>query len=353
MDANATRPAAFRASRHLVIFSDEGRWLGHNYLEKSTLSLSSDAVGLLALLDTWRTEDELAALVPALGQAVSPVLDVLATAGLIERSAGEWGNEFADPLAMWGKWKPLAAALHFSTRNGIFPSDPDWVAPPPGLDGAPMPDPCKHYDTKKREALPDEIQLGSLTDALETRRTWRAFGPGSLSFAEAASLLRLTFGVRRWHPRAPERIAFKTSPSGGARHPVEAYVAVRRVEGLPPGLYHFDAVRQDLALLRPGVERADFVRYAAGQEHFGDAAMMVLMTAVFARTMWRYQSPRAYRTVHIELGHLGQTFCLLATALGLAPFTTMALSEDAIEGDLGLDGTCESAMYIVGAGALA
>ncbi len=76
----------------------------------------------------------------------------------------------------------------------------------------------------------------------------------------------------------------------------------------------------------------------------------MILTAVFARTRWRYASPRAYRTVLIELGHLGQTFCLIATALGLAPFTTMAFSEDAIEGDLGLDGIDESAMYIVGVG---
>ncbi len=226
----------------------------------------------------------------------------------------------------------------------------EWTPPGPWLDGAPQPEPCKHYADAPRLPLASELAFGTLTDALHARRTWREFGTDPLTREHLSTLLKLTFGVRRWETRDPGRIAFKTSPSGGARHPVEAYVAIRHVDGIAPGLYHFDAAQHDLALLRSGIEREDLSRYLVGQEYFLDAAAVVLMTAVFARTMWRYRSPRAYRTVLIELGHLGQTFCLVATALGLAPFTTMALSEDAIEGDLGLDGVDEAAMYALGVG---
>ena len=150
--------------------------------------------------------------------------------------------------------------------------------------------------------------------------------------------------LARWHSRHRLPVAPGTL--------LTRIVAAGKVDGLAAGLYHFDAASHDLTLVKPGVTRADLVRYSAGQDYFGDAAVMVFMTAMFGRTMWRYASPRAYRTVHIELGHLGQTFCLLATALGLAPFTTMALSEAAIERDLSLDGVNESAMCIVGAGRL-
>jgi SagB-type dehydrogenase family enzyme len=255
-----------------------------------------------------------------------------------------------DPLAQWDRWKPLAAALHFSTRNGIFSRNPEWTPPSPYLGGIPMPAPCKHYETAPRTALAPEIEIGTLTDSLKARRTCRAFGAGPLTRDQLSTLLRVTFGVQHWEMRAPGLSAFKTSPSGGARHPIEAYVAILNVEGIRPGLYHFDAAHHDLALLRDCVTRDDVSRYVVGQEYFLDAAVVVMMTAVFARTMWRYPSPRAYRTVLIELGHLGQTFCLLATSLGLAPFTTMALSEEAIETDLGLDGMDEAAMYIAGVG---
>ena len=45
----------------------------------------------------------------------------------------------------------------------------------------------------------------------------------------------------------------KTSPSGGARHAVEAYVAVRRVDGLTAGIYHYEAASHRLVRLRRGL----------------------------------------------------------------------------------------------------
>jgi SagB-type dehydrogenase family enzyme len=74
------------------------------------------------------------------------------------------------------------------------------------------------------------------------------------------------------------------------------------------------------------------------------------MTAVFARTQWKYPASRAYRVVLIDAGHICQTFCLVATWLGLAPFCTMALADSKIEYDLGIDGVTESIIYAAGVG---
>ena len=63
-----------------------------------------------------------------------------------------------------------------------------------------------------------------------------------------------------------------------------------------------------------------------------------------------YSYARAYRAVLIEAGHLCQTFFLVATWLGLAPFCSMALADSPIEKDLGLDGICESVLYAAGVG---
>jgi SagB-type dehydrogenase family enzyme len=76
----------------------------------------------------------------------------------------------------------------------------------------------------------------------------------------------------------------------------------------------------------------------------------VFLTAVFPRARWKYRFPRAYRTVLIEAGHFCQTFCLVATSLGLAPFCTMALAESRIEKALGLDGVNEGVIYAAGVG---
>ena len=164
-------------------------------------------------------------------------------------------------------------------------------------------------------------------------------------------MLGLTFGVRWWFDlRGIGRVALKTSPSGGSRHPIEAYVVALRVKGLPRGIYHYAAGEHRLELLRQGASKARVVRYLNGQDYFGNAAAVVLMTAVFARTQWKYPGSRAYRVVLIDAGHLCQTFCLAATWLGLAPFCTMALHDSSVEKDLGIDGVRESAIYSAGVG---
>jgi hypothetical protein len=58
---------------------------------------------------------------------------------------------------------------------------------------------------------------------------------------------------------------------------------------------------------------------------------------------------RAYRGV-TQCGHLCQTFCVVATCLGLAPFCTAALKDTLIEEDLGIDGIRESILYVAGVG---
>src|SRR4029077_18396672 len=93
--------------------------------------------------------------------------------------------------------------------------------------------------------------------------------------------------------------------------------------------------------------------YCADQSWFAGAAALFIMTAVFARTMWKYGRARAYRVVLLETGHLCQTFCLTATRLGLAPFCTAALRDSLIERDLGIDGISESVLYVAGVGLVA
>jgi SagB-type dehydrogenase family enzyme len=149
------------------------------------------------------------------------------------------------------------------------------------------------------------------------------------------------------------KMALKTAPSGGARHSIEAYVLVRRVEGMAPGLYHYQPASHQLHAIREQTARASraaILAYLPRQTFYGNASAVVLMTTVFARVQWRYAFARAYRTVLAEAGHHCQSFCLTATWLGLAPFCTMALADSRIERDLGIDGVRESVLYAAGVG---
>jgi SagB-type dehydrogenase family enzyme len=184
-----------------------------------------------------------------------------------------------------------------------------------------------------------------------SRRTWRQFSRAPLPSDALAALLRLTGGIFQWL-RVPDLgdVPLKTSPSGGARHPIELYVLVRNVRGMSAGLYHYEADRHALGRLRAGATRRDILQFIPHQPWYGGAAAVVFFTARFARTQWRYDFPRAYRAVLLEAGHVCQTFLLTATSLGLAPFCTMALRDDRIEQALGLDGINEAVLYAAGVG---
>ncbi|HUJ29651.1 MAG TPA: SagB family peptide dehydrogenase, partial [Candidatus Acidoferrum sp.] len=173
-----------------------------------------------------------------------------------------------------------------------------------------MPKPVKRYVRAPQMRLPPPRTHGEFARALLGRHTWRRFSRQPLSLSDLGTLLGLTWGVREWvSVPGVGRLALKTSPSGGALHPIEAYVLARRVKELAPGLYHYNSERHHLELLRRGATSRQVTGYLAGQWWFSNAAALILMTAVFPRTQWKYHSPGAYRVVLTEAGHLCQTFC--------------------------------------------
>ncbi len=191
----------------------------------------------------------------------------------------------------------------------------------------------------------------SLDRVLEQRRTVRNFRSGSVAFSDFAAVIRGTFGQTGWVDSGPMgRLVIKTSPSAGARHPIECYVLAWRVDGLRPGLYYYDVRRNRLERLRSGNPQDQAVGIASGQKWIRGAAFLCVLTAVTDRVFWKYRLADAYRLFFLDAGHLGQTFALLATSRGLGPFTTAALQESRIEKILGIDGLREFPVYLCGAG---
>ena len=273
---------------------------------------------------------------------------------LFDRAVLEASRRTPYSDAVKAGWHPLAAVYHFATK------DAQWVTPSERRAReaalvrrarvAPPPSPYKRTRGRGR-VLPVDSKSGEFRDVLLARRTWRGFGRRPMALDDLGTLLDLTFGVQMTGEAGRGITAlFKTSPSGGARHPVEAYVLAVRVKDLARGLYHYSPRSRGLHLIRRGASSAQVTSYLSGQSWFSGAAVLVLMTAVLPRLWWRYEHPRAYRAVLLEAGHVCQTFCLAATWLGLAPFCTMALDDSRIERDLRIDGVQEALVYAAGAG---
>ena len=252
-----------------------------------------------------------------------------------------------------GVLESCASFFHFSTKNAEYVSG--FAEDLSGLkklaDEEPLPEMAKKYSSKAGLQLKRHSVETEFPRVLRQRRTWREFSSKPVTRECLEQSLWLSFGVQGWvDVPGGGSLALTTSPSGGALHPLEAYVAVRNVSYVGAGIYHYDSANHRLELLRKGLRKPETEKFLTSQKYFAGAPFVIFLTAVFARTQWKYKHPRAYRVVLAEAGHACQTFCLTATWLGLAPFCTMALADSKIENALKIDGVGESVVYAMGAG---
>jgi SagB-type dehydrogenase family enzyme len=350
-----SKQVLFRRSPFLVSYWNQGRLIFENYATGQGVTAAPIATEVLHFFTRWRSLGAIFRYLPRYSPpSLRTAIQQLVRHSLLQRSdRKEHPKERA--MAAWTHWNPAAGFFHFTGRD--LPFTADLVRTGHYMEELThekaMPVPVKRYPRAAQIALLPARESGEFPRVLTTRRTWRRFAPGKLSFADLSTLLGLTFGVREWAAVPPlGKFAVKTSPSGGALHPIEAYLVARDVEGISPGIYHYDASRHRLETLRRGMTGDRMSDYLSGQRWFAGACAFVVMTAVFTRTQWKYRYLRAYRVVLAETGHLCQTFCLTATWLGLAPFCTMALADSKIDRDLGIDGVTEGSLYVAGVGRL-
>ena len=350
--ANA-KQVLFRRSPFLVSYWNESELIFENYATGEGATAAPIATEVLNFFSRWLPAGALFRRLPQYSpSSLRAAINELARHSLLQRSDRK-PQALDRAMIAWKDWNPAAGFFHFTGRD--LPFEADLVRMGRYMKGLTqekaMPVPEKHYPRAAQTILPPPRVEGEFARVLTARRTWRRFAPGKLALADLATLLGLTWGVREWVAVPPlGRFAVKTSPSGGALHPIEAYVVARDVEGISPGIYHYDATRHRLELLRRDATRKQMSDYVIGQRWFSEAAAFVFMTGVFTRTQWKYRYPRAYRVVLAEAGHLCQTFCLVATWLGLAPFCTMAMADSKIDRDLGIDGVTEGVLYVAGVG---
>ena len=318
-----------------------------NYATKVEVRALPLVVQLLSDLDRWRTVDDVGKRLglAAERQTVAALMDRLAGASILQRS-----DHAPDPkdraMAEWSSWNPAVGYFHAMTTSVAYVEDglPSKAARRAWPSDRP---------TVRRRGVEIALDRPDASDAfsrvLTSRRTWRRFSRASIDKDKVATLLWMTSGVQAWlHTPRGEKLEMKTSPSGGARHPIDVYVLARHVRGLASGLYRYDGIRHALVSIGPAAQRNR--AYLPRQYWYDDAALLVFFCAGFEKTRKRYAYPRAYRAVLIEAGHVCQTFCLTATALGLAPFSTLALDDGRIEADLGIDGISHAVVYAAGVG---
>ncbi|MBW1952183.1 MAG: SagB/ThcOx family dehydrogenase [Deltaproteobacteria bacterium] len=177
------------------------------------------------------------------------------------------------------------------------------------------------------------------------RRSLRDYLDSPVSQAALAGLLWASQGVTLTF----RNFAFRAVPSAGALYPVETYVAVHRVTGLNPGIWHFQVREFGLELVSPGDCRRELVAAGLNQSFLGTAAVVFIWSGILRRSLWKYRQ-RAIRYLFLDAGHICQSLHLAATALGLGCCPVGAFLDGEVERLLQIDGQEEVALYMAAIG---
>ncbi len=343
------RAVRFRRAPHLVLYWRNDSFVARNYATNDIAPVDSFVCTVLDFCAEWKTLDDIRR---AIGDSpwLTRLLRVLAARSLLQLSDRPHDPR-VNAMTALDPWNPEAGFFHAATKDVRY-----WSAAESARRAAetaresPMPSPLKRYRGAATINLPRLNRDGEFASVVLARRTWRRFSGKPIGLNELATVLGLSGGVQYWVDVGPRELPFKTSPSGGARHPIELYVVARDVTGLRPGLYHYASGRHALERIGAPPASARLRSYVPGSGYFAKASALVFFTAVLKRQLWRYPYSRAYRASLIEAGHVCQTFCLAGTALNLATFSVMALADSRIESDLGIDGIAETVLYAAGLG---
>jgi SagB-type dehydrogenase family enzyme len=175
--------------------------------------------------------------------------------------------------------------------------------------------------------LPQPKTIGhvSLEEAVKRRRTIRSFSSASLSLEQLSQLLWAAQGITE------ERGFKRAAASGGALYPMDIYAVVGKagVEGLQPGIYHYEPEGHTISLLLEGDLREHLARASLHQMWMARAPLNLVVTAEYRRITSKY-GERGVRYALMEAGHVGQNIFLQAEALGLGAGIVGAFHDDEV-----------------------
>ncbi len=241
---------------------------------------------------------------------------------------------FSSDLLRSGDWEAWRLAAT-DQRRGLPPSPPERPCP----EGAPTVD----------LVPPEDLTVGTmpLIQAIRQRRSRRRFTRDPLTLEELSFLLWATQGRSR--PAGEGSPHLRTVPSAGARHPLETYLLVNRVQGVAAGLYRYLPLEHRLCLLDDDRRTAREIHIACYEQYVAESAVTFIWAAVPYRTAWRY-AYLAPRLILLDAGHVCQNLYLACEAIGAGTCAVGAYDQARLDAILDLDGVEELAVYVAPVG---
>jgi|SRR5688572_12850839 len=210
---------------------------------------------------------------------------------------------------------------------------------------------AKEYDDVPLVPLPVPLKpAADLAQVIARRQSCRQFTHAPLRLPELSAILKYCYGLGPAELIDGIERCRRPVPSAGAFYPLELYLIVNAVEGLEAGICHYGLIDHSLErLTNTRVPPRTISELFLGQDCVADAPAIIVIAAVFTRTMRKY-GDRGYRYILLEVGHVGQNLMLSCEALGLASLALGGFLDAPLTDLLGLDAESEMPVYAVAVG---
>lgn len=255
---------------------------------------------------------------------------------------GEDGTRAEDSDTSLITWDFHDMLFHTRVRYGRY--DRPFVGELHHVDAMEMPPPVKPISSENPIHLKspdlDALKLSDppLIEVSENRKTLYDYAETPINADQIGEFLYRVCRVKHTFLETynspsgiqyPMTFAFRPYPSGGGLFEIEFYVNVRQCEGLEGGIYHYNPVEHQLALVAEenGNTRALLADAKNAMQHGQEPQVLITYAARFARLAWKYNT-LAYSLIQKHVGVLYHSMYLHATAMNLAPCAIGAGNSD-------------------------
>lgn len=187
------------------------------------------------------------------------------------------------------------------------------------------PEEFKNYPNYPVTALPtpDSRSGTSLTQSLSQAQSNSV---ASMDLQKLSNLLYYSGGVTSSlnYPGGP--LLLRAAASAGALYPNDLYVAAINVKGLKSGIYYYNPANHNLTQIGNQQSFQSLSQASPYPDIQKNASAIIIITANFDRTIWKYQE-RAFRYILLDAGHLLGNLGVAASAIQI-PYVSTAFFDD-------------------------
>ena len=337
-----------KTPQSLVTFPNNDQVVVYNYLTKDAVTCAPADIYWLMLASQWKSIEELLSDHPDIDpDSLRREFMRLIEAGVLL----EEGSEKAHTEQKYSKSWDLGIAagfFHFAALDNVFVSAAESTAIQKKKSTSGKGPGLYWKNSSNAIRLPEcgGSQASPLFEIMQRRRTLRSVKQSQISLQSLTECLYAGLGITGFVKTETALLPLKMTPSGGARNPFEAFVWVRNVETLDPGIYHYSATEHSLQYVAhcPDASPSGFVQ---NQEWADQMPVIIFLVAVLERVTWKYNDPNAYRVVMIEAGHIAQNIMLACTDKNLSACPTAALNHTEISELLDLKEMTQTPIYAI------